>query len=96
MKKTDLLRVRNESRMISSNGHWMRVYHRGERTCYLCNFCPTGSNGMLTKLERLLDIEEVAMFQAVDMAFIVTKRKSGVPVYDLSEFLASIGKEKMV
>lgn len=78
------------SRMISANGFWMRVYHRGDKTCYLCNFCPMGCNGLLPKLERLLDIVEVTTFDDVDMAFIVTNRKRGVPVYDLSEFLGQI------
>ena len=49
-----------------------------------------GCNGLLQKLEGILDIEEVAMFQEVDMAFIITNRNRGVPVYDLSEFLNSI------
>lgn len=81
---------RNQSRMISANGFWMRVYHRDDKTCYLCNFCPMGCNGLLQKLESLLDIEEVALFQEVDMAFIITNRNRGVPVYDLSKFLNSI------
>ena len=68
----------------------MRVYHRKGYICYLCNFCPMGCNGLLPKLESLLDIEEVAMFQEVDMAFIITNRNKGVPVYDLLEFLNSI------
>lgn len=76
--------------LISVNGFWMRVYHRDDKTCYLCNFCPMGCNGLLQKLERLLDIEEVSLFQEVDMAFIITNRNRGVPVYDLSEFLNSI------
>lgn len=80
----------NVSRIISANGFWMRVYHRDDKICYLCNFCPMGCNGLLQKLEGLLDIEEVAMFQEVDMAFIITNRNRGVPVYDLSEFLNSI------
>lgn len=84
----------NQSRMISVNGFWMRVYHRDDKTCYLCNFCPMGCNGLLQKLEALLDIEEVAMFQEVDMAFIITNRNRGVPVYDLSEFLNSIKKRE--
>ena len=78
------------SRMISANGFWMRVYHRDDKTCYLCNFCPMGCNGLLQNLEGILDIEEVAMFQEVDMAFIITHRNRGVPVYDLMEFLNSI------
>ena len=49
-----------------------------------------GCNGLLPKLERLLDIEEVSMYQEVDMAFIIAKRGRGVPVYDLSDFLNSI------
>ncbi len=80
----------NFSIKIAANGLWMRVYHRDDKTCYLCNFCPMGCNGLLQKLERLLDIEEVAMFQEVDMAFIITNRKGGVPVYDLKEFPNSI------
>ena len=80
----------NQSRMISANGFWMRVYHRDDKTCYLCNFCPMGCNGLLKKLEKLLDIDEVAMFQEVNMAFIITHRNKGVPVYDLMEFLSSI------
>ena len=80
----------NQSRMISANGFWMRVYHRDDKTCYLCNFCPMGCNGLLQKLEKLLDIDEVAMFQDVNMAFIITHQSRGVPVYDLMEFLNSI------
>lgn len=80
----------NQSRMISANGFWMRVYHRDDKTCYLCNFCPMGCNGLLQELEKLLDIDEVAMFQEVNMAFIITHRNRGVPVYDLMEFLNSI------
>ncbi len=80
----------NQSRMISANGFWMRVYYRDVKTCYLCNFCPMGCNGLLQKLEKLLDIDEVAMFQEVDMAFIVTHRNRGVPANDLTEFLNSI------
>lgn len=80
----------NFSRMISANGYWMRVYHRDDKTCYLCNFCPMGCNGLLPKLESLLDIEEVAMFREVGMAFIITNRNKGVPVYDLLEFLNQI------
>lgn len=75
---------------ICAGKYWMRAYHRDDKTCYLCNFCPTGANGVLTKLERLLDIEEVALFQDVDMAFIVTNKKPGIPVYDLSEVLTHI------
>ena len=78
------------TRVLSAHGFWMRIYHRNDKTCYLCSFCPTGQNGLLPKLERLLDIEEVAMFQEVGMAFIVTNRTKGVPVYDLSEFLNHI------
>ncbi len=74
----------------SSNGLWMRVYHRNDKTCYLCNFCPMGCNGMLPKLERLLSIEEVALFQEVGMAFIITKTCRGVPVVDLTELLNSM------
>jgi hypothetical protein len=72
------------------NGLWMRVYHRKDKTCYLCNFCPMGCNGLLPKLEQLLNIEEVAMFQEVDMAFIITSKGRGVPVVDLADFLNSI------
>ena len=83
----------NVSQMISAGRFWMRAYHCGDKTCYLCNFCPTGKNGLLPRLERLLDIEEVAIFQDVGMAFIVTNKVKGVPVYDLSEFLNKIAVE---
>ncbi|MBR1787659.1 MAG: hypothetical protein IJ762_04145 [Bacteroidaceae bacterium] len=87
------MKGKNTSQMISAGKFWMRAYHRGDKTCYLCNFCPTGKNGLLPKLEHLLDIEEVAMFPEVEMAFIVTNKVKGVPVYDLSEFLNKIAVE---
>ena len=73
-----------------TNGYWIRVYHRGGYTCYLCNFCPMGCNGLLPKLERIIRIEEVALFQDVNMAFVITRKGRGVPVSDMSEFLNSI------
>lgn len=77
-------------RLDGTNGLWMRVYQRKDKTCYLCNFCPMGCNGLLPKLERLLNIEEVALFQDVNMAFIITKTCKGVPVVGLTDFLNSI------
>jgi len=32
------MKGKSTSQMISAGKFWMRAYHRGDKTCYLCNF----------------------------------------------------------
>lgn len=52
-----------------------------------------GCNGLLPKLERIISVEQISMFQDVDMAFIIAKKEKGVPVVDLTDFLNQINYE---
>lgn len=69
---------------------WFRIYHRGMVDVYLANFVPTRENGILSQLERVIDIQEISGFDDAGMAVIKAKKGVGVRVCEIIEILKLI------